>query len=135
MKGVEGGLGQGRKGGWVVLFLPVFPLKVEKAKCICLFYNGVQTKIGNLGLFNPTKNSELALEELLNSRYSLLHTHLLPHPVVSPRNFIFLSVHLSAPTCLPLPLMWSDTALGSVTGRGRERSGRDQILERMKGLQ
>ncbi|XP_068014648.1 RNA-binding Raly-like protein isoform X5 [Melanerpes formicivorus] len=27
-----------------------------------------------------------------------------------------------SPTCLPLPLMWSDTVLGSVTGRGRERS-------------
>ncbi|XP_068528292.1 RNA-binding Raly-like protein isoform X6 [Anas acuta] len=51
---------------------------------------------------------------------------------LSPRNFIFLSVHLSAPTCLPLPLMWSDTALGSVTGRGRERSVKSDELQTIK---
>lgn len=106
----------------------------RKGKMYLPVLQGSANEDWQFGVIQPLL-SELALEELLNSRYSLLHTHLLPHPVVSPRNFIFLSVHLSAPTCLPLPLMWSDTALGSVTGRGRERSGRDQILERMKGLQ
>jgi len=71
----------------------------------------------------------------MNNKHSLLHVHQALHPIVCPGNFIFVFMHLSAPTCLPLPLMWSDTVLGSVTGRGRERSGRDQISERMKGLQ
>uniref|UniRef100_A0A8V0YKY7 RALY RNA binding protein-like n=1 Tax=Gallus gallus TaxID=9031 RepID=A0A8V0YKY7_CHICK len=51
---------------------------------------------------------------------------------LSPRNFILLSMHLPAPTCLPLPLMWSDTALGSVTGRGRERSVKSDELQTIK---
>lgn len=134
MRSVEGGLGQGRKGGWVVLFFASVSFEGRKGKMYLPVLQGSANEDWQFGVIQPLL-SELALEELLNSRYSLLHTHLLPHPVVSPRNFIFLSVHLSAPTCLPLPLMWSDTALGSVTGRGRERSGRDQILERMKGLQ
>uniref|UniRef100_A0A8C9F904 RALY RNA binding protein like n=1 Tax=Pavo cristatus TaxID=9049 RepID=A0A8C9F904_PAVCR len=37
-----------------------------------------------------------------------------------------------SPTCLPLPLMWSDTALGSVTGRGRERSVKSDELQTIK---
>ncbi|KAI6075019.1 RNA-binding Raly-like protein isoform X1 [Aix galericulata] len=38
----------------------------------------------------------------------------------------------STPTCLPLPLMWSDTAIGSVTGRGRERSVKSDELQTIK---
>ncbi|KAM9235883.1 RNA-binding Raly-like protein [Leptosomus discolor] len=37
-----------------------------------------------------------------------------------------------SPTCLPLPLMWSDTVLGSVTGRGRERSVKSDELQTIK---
>ncbi|XP_032298677.1 RNA-binding Raly-like protein isoform X3 [Coturnix japonica] len=37
-----------------------------------------------------------------------------------------------SPTCLPLPLMWSDTALGSITGRGRERSVKSDELQTIK---
>ncbi|XP_021406262.3 RNA-binding Raly-like protein isoform X1 [Lonchura striata] len=37
-----------------------------------------------------------------------------------------------SPTRLPLPLMWSDTVLGSVTGRGRERSVKSDELQTIK---
>ncbi|KQK76972.1 RNA-binding Raly-like protein [Amazona aestiva] len=37
-----------------------------------------------------------------------------------------------SPTCLPLPLMWSDTVLGNVTGRGRERSVKSDELQTIK---
>uniref|UniRef100_A0A8D2QED4 RALY RNA binding protein like n=1 Tax=Zonotrichia albicollis TaxID=44394 RepID=A0A8D2QED4_ZONAL len=37
-----------------------------------------------------------------------------------------------SPTRLPLPLLWSDTVLGSVTGRGRERSVKSDELQTIK---
>lgn len=116
---------QGRLG--YVCFFSHITLMVKRGKVSLPVLKGVQ-----LGVIHSF--SELTLEELMNNWHSLLHAHQAPHPIVCPGNFIFLFVHLSAPTCLPLPLMWSDTVLGSVTGRGRERSGRDQIVERTKGL-
>lgn len=124
------GLGE---GGLCGVFLPD-PFEGRKRQSVFACSKGSLKQDWQLGLIQPFI-SELALEELMNNKHSLLHVHQAPHPIVCPGNFIFLFVHLSAPTCLPLPLMWSDTVLGSVTGRGRERSGRDQILERMKGLQ
>uniref|UniRef100_A0A8C3TWB1 RALY RNA binding protein like n=1 Tax=Catharus ustulatus TaxID=91951 RepID=A0A8C3TWB1_CATUS len=37
-----------------------------------------------------------------------------------------------SPTRLPLPFLWSDTVLGSITGRGRERSVKSDELQTIK---